>query len=172
MTSQLESLDDAIDRVAVALVTPPSEGRHFAVEPGRRPPAYARWATATAAAALLGGIVLLRLLTGVTEPARSVFVGGPALLHSRPLPAWVPTAKTARPEAVGPIAGTSRPGIGRGERVPQPVSAFGLPALAGPDALRVDVLTVPAGLALAELGPAPLTLDQLEVPDLAADRKE
>ncbi len=170
----LETLDDAIDRVAAAMTTVhDAAGRTIVVGKGT-PAVVVRRGWQIAAAAGIAVVVLGVLMWphgGIDAPRVASVVATPELLAARPLAllnlaeAWVPTSPT-------PLRASTRAQRTLRRSGPPTRAAFELPALPGPAVLQVERLGGPERLVIVAAAPEPLILTQLEIPGLDMDRKE
>jgi hypothetical protein len=172
----LETLDDAIDRVAAAMTTVHDVSERTLVVAERTPAAVDRRRWPPAAAVGIA-VVVLGALTwprgGIDAPRVASVVTTPEPLTARPLAvlnmtdAWVPTSPATLTVRV------STRGQGTLRRSGTPTrAAFELPALPGPPVLQVERLGGPERLVIDDAAPEPLILTQLEIPGLDMDRKE
>lgn len=178
MTPQRDSLDDAIDRVAVAMTAVPDDGRSFAWAAGRET-AHLTWHWPAVVAAALALIALVTWSPRAPQaPGPAVPTVSPAPLESAALGASAMVTRQAASSApvdvpLASVQPRARVRAQASSREAGPTgSTFGLPALDGPHALQIDVLGAPLSLTMAEAEPAPLSLTQLEIAGLDPDRKE
>ncbi|MEZ5291582.1 MAG: hypothetical protein R2745_10885 [Vicinamibacterales bacterium] len=176
-----DDLDDAIDRVAAAIVDLPAEaaaaGRCRArIEAGVpvRPARLPWWAAPSAAAAVLALVLAWTLREPMPSP-------GPALRVARP------AARVADAPAPGPVgregtAGASidprRPAnepvtiaAASSEDLPRPSPHTGLPPIEAIDPLATERLSV-AGPLDASTAMQPLSIDAIHVAPLSIDEPE
>ncbi len=178
VTPQQDSLDDAIDRVAMAMTAVPEDGRAFAWAPGRET-THLTWHWPAVVAAALALIALVTWSPRAPQgPGPAAPTVSPAPLESAALGASARVTLQAASSAPldAPLASAQPRARVRSQALSREAgptgSAFGLPALDGPPALQINVLGAPLSLTMAEAEPAPLSLNLLEVAGLDPDRKE